>query len=271
MGAILRASNEILKKGNDDIIQGAFIGNGLRTDGVNEYMQVANNVVLSPSQFSISMIIKFIQPNANVNDGFRILQKGQEFPFPNSEREYWLYWVQDKLIIVTNRFAVNGLFVSTPLLLADMIGRVLHITVTFDSINPNNWNIYINGELKQKTVSSNNFTQIFTTPYPLTFGSVMVNGTYTRFSQMIFYSTVMLSKLVNQSEVNQLYESDNRDFTGLQANLIADWRFDEKIGNIVRDYSPNELNGNIVNYTAGEQSLGVSNKHMDYLGSPILF
>jgi hypothetical protein len=85
------------------------------------------------------------------------------------------------------------------------------------------------------------------------------------------YALQIYNKELSQAEVTQLYESDNRDLTGLTANLVADWRFDENQGGTIRDYSPNQLSGTMVNYTVGEQSLGALNKHVNYLGSPILF
>lgn len=85
------------------------------------------------------------------------------------------------------------------------------------------------------------------------------------YSNCIIYDMKIFNKKLSASEVNDLYTG-----TALPSGLVANWTFDQSNGATLIDSSGNSLNGNLVNYSTPEISLGGQNKWVDKFGNPIL-
>lgn len=261
-------SNEILYKQNtSEIINIAGYGNGVQTDGVAEYFNVAHNAVFNTQTFSIATIIQFIAPNFSA--GYRMFGKGKDFVSPTVSRTFLFFWQNNILYLDTNLNTTNSARATCAL--NNPTGKIYHLVANFDGGNVNNFKAYINGVPQTMTITSTGFTGIQYNAFPLWFNVFDINGTPQYYSQMRYYDVKMFDKTLSDAEVLQLFESENTNLTGLHGNRIGDWRFNEKEGNSIADFSANNLNLSMFNYTGGEIALGALNKHVDWAGNPILF
>ncbi len=141
---------------------------------------------------------------------------------------------------------------------------VCHLVMTHNGVDLNNDKCYFNGvEITDKTLTNNNLVDISPLSYPFYIGSSNGIG-----SKCINYDLKIFNKELTALEVKELYYKQNQIVpVSAMSNLQADWRFDQRAGTTLKDYSTNGYNGTLTNFN--NTSLGASNQWVDNNNNPI--
>lgn len=236
------------------------VGNGLKFDGVNDYVQTPHSSVFNfgTGSFSASFWVstssirtavfysKYVNPTIG---GFSFIlwnDRKIAISLSNSNGQY--------CVATTNSFLYN-------------INTLYNFTF---QRNGNIIEIYVNGVLVSNTNtfygSILNVNQInVNTTIPSTIG-VERPILYPFLGNI--YDLKVFNKALSQAEVTLLYNSFGNNLTGLTSNLVANYDFEQKSGTILLDHSGNTLNGTLTNFA--NTSLGASNAWVDKFGNPIL-
>jgi hypothetical protein len=231
------------------ILISASFGNGLRFDGVSDYVLVGNPPILQLNTGSYCVIFRTNYTNfGNLITSYKgILVK---------ENSIGIFVRYGKLTLY-NWF--NGEDIDTGVVVND--GEIYNVVLTFEDIvagPANNVKCYVNGNLV-----------ITTTIKELNNISDLLIGTGTNYYSQYFegdiYDVKIFDKILSQSEAELLNISKNNV---IPTNNIANWNFNQKQGNVLLDTSGNGLNGNLINFA--NTNLGVGNAWIDENGNSIL-
>jgi hypothetical protein len=136
------------------------------------------------------------------------------------------------------------------------LNRFYHCVITKGSgVDLDSFNFYINGRSVAKALSQSVGTipAIATDPTPLTLGGQYnIDGTYNGHFNGILYDMQVYNRVATLAERMELYNKQNKSIPAtLDANLLANWKFDSRQGTNVTDYKPSgTFHGTCVNYGA---------------------
>ena len=239
-------------------------GDGLKFDGIDDYVTIPYNsgwALKNTDSFSLSFIVKCINP----------LDTNQNFLFST---ENFLSGYNSGI-----RFAIRP---STGLILSASLrqstspesGVALSKLGAFDNTIVNHFvatwrnkepiSIYVNGVLLTGTSYTVNSIVSIENTEPI----VTYNKITNVFNNIIMDDFKLFRKELTQLEVTKLYQTQGQLIPSTaQANLLADWRFEDKQGTILKDYSPNNYNGTLTNFS--NTTLGVNNAWVNKYGNSI--
>lgn len=226
---------------------------GLRFDGVNDYVQVSNSNGIfnfGTSNFSIATLFK--PQSINPGNGV-VLGSHNESPFPASQ--YTLVLTSGGLLTFFIRGnSSNELGISSSALTLNLTYHVVCVRSGTDMY------LYVNGSL----VASGNIPTLssITTIRPFSMGGINAGGGYTQFQTMTMYDTKVFNKALTLTEVGDLYNK-----ISVPSNCIADYRFNQQSGTTLTTIVGTN-NGTLTNYTAGDTTIGSTNKWLYEDGTP---
>lgn len=243
------------------------IGNGLRFDGINDYVTInhSSQYNFGTGSFSTSVLINpaalhvgvfFVKGNINeANKGFEfyLLNNGAiGFTLLNGGNQYCFIRTD------TFRYTANTSY---------------HIVM---QRNGNSAEIYVNGVIQTTNITflggitNINSINIDNNINPLIGLENVINPTLYLYTGII-NDLKVFSKALTQTEVTGLFNSRN-NIIPISAipNVVANYNFNQKQGTTLIDGSGNNLNGTLTNYTTPETTPGVNNKWVDSSGNSIL-
>jgi hypothetical protein len=151
----------------------------------------------------------------------------------------------------------------------DIRGQWCHFAMTkVSGVSPNNILIYINGQLVNATVSSNNLTNSVGSKngYDLRINGGSADAGV--FAVMYQGPLSIYNKVLSEVEVFDLYKRDGIPTKALRSNLLMSYNMSEKSGTTITDESSNANNATLSG-TGMVTSLGVTNQWVDKYQQPI--
>lgn len=253
---VVRQNNSVLTKGNTNLITVNRIGNGLKFDGVNDFVSLPDiSYFTTNSPFTVSCIFKCF------ND-----LSGNTVP---------IYCVKNAGFNGGRLFAAGSntvafLFFSTSELArwdfdyTSLIGQTLHTTIVWSG---SSFTGYVNGVLAGVSSGSHSafINTLINSPTRMGIDPSVI---YNYFPSSI-YDFKIFNTNISAGQVTQLYNSSNMDLTGLTPNVLADYNFNQKLGTQLTDNSPNQLHGTLTNFGA-TSNLG-GGAWVNSLGSTITY
>jgi len=227
------------------------IGSGLKFDGVDDYVEVADDDSLSfgngTDDFPFSVSV-WVNPNELTTDGviFAKYQSPYEYNlFLDSNEKPYIILRDDSAAVNTQVYWATSF----------SIGTWTHLVYTYDGTGGatagNGIRIYING-INKTTVVSNNagYVAMENTANSMLIGARSVSGLYD------FNGTLDEVKIwnisLNASQILDLYrnESIGIKYPAMNtSNLVGEWTFNESTGNTALDSADGRNNGTLTGYT----------------------
>jgi len=249
---MIAKNNNKIEKVNYDL------GPGLKYDGVNAYVNCGDtsflNFIHETFIFSTSIIykplvanptdVKFLFTN-NAGSNFRGIRLSHR---PNSSLVYSIAnGTNTDSIIINDFFADNDLITIT--VISDLTG----------------FSIYKNGVLF--TSQNHTISPIAgDAQYALRIGTGFGTPIYAQ--DGIIYDLKIFDKKLNQSEITELHTKNGQIVpTTTLSNLITNWKFSDKSGTTLKDYSGNGYDGTLINFD--DTSIGATNAWVDKYGNSL--
>lgn len=229
------------------------IGNGLKYDGTNDYVTVSD----VPFRLSNGTFCCFAKKTTISNTNIY-------YPLVVKQHRTGLFILNGNLLTYDFNAGANR---NTNFNVIN--NNVNFFVITFenlDSASPsNNAKIYYNGNLllttTQKQFGPNNNLEIGG-------GGGGNGGTANQYFDGIIYDTKIFDKALTQAEIDNLYNfKGNIIPSTAQANLVANYSFNQKSGTTLIDSSGNSNNGTLTNFANTTASAG--NAWVDSNGNPI--
>lgn len=247
MNVATRDNIGVLTKGNTDLITVNRIGNGLKFDGTNQSTftpSPASIFNFTTGNFSVSLIVKILA----VTSSYGVL-----FSVYNGPSFYGLYTGElagRNLFYAIFRDSSNNLVFLEPSVLLNKIYNIVLVRSGTSML------FYIDGELigtNTNTLLSNinvSNTYLLLGGINLDFPLPKLQPANTQFQNMEMYDFKIFNTNISAGQVTQLYQSFNQDLTGLTANLVVNYDFNQKSGTMLKDNSSNQLHGTLTNFGA---------------------
>jgi len=142
---------------------------------------------------------------------------------------------------------------------------VCHLVMTHNGVDLQNEKCYFNGiEITNKTITNNNLVDVS----PLASEPFRIGFSGSISSKCINYDLKIFDKELTDLEVKELYYKQNQIIpASAMSSLQADWRFNQRSGTTLKDYSPNGYNGTLTNFN--NVTLGASNQWVYNNNNPI--
>lgn len=247
--AIFRNNNKILKQN----FKFPSIGNGLKFDGVNDYVSFIG------SQYSLSNMSLCINIKFSKNTGTQYVytsvnnrQAGAPAFSTTGNKLYFQY----QTLTSTFLHEANFSFVANVFYTIYVVKNGSSVTFYINNVSYSAPMVYTDN-----TVTT--FTGNFTLGNDTTFSPRQFEGT--------IYDFKLFDKALTNTEISVLYNSNNNLIPNSAiSNIVLNYNFNEKQGTTLKDSSQSGLNGTLVNYTGSDTTLGVGNKWVDENGNPIL-
>lgn len=214
---------------------------GLRFDGVNDYIQTQSTVNITTQTNSVSMLCKL---NSTSNQVFYVNRD-------EAGGAIFGYIQGTEIIIQRGRGGSAG---DTRFSVSLNTSTIYHFVFVYNNDLTND--LYINGVLQSRASQ-------------IVLGSCISNLTIKigRTSSVIpyfngvVYDFKLFTKSLNQTEVTELYNSRGRQIpTTASSSLLINYLFNQNFGLILSDISGNVYTADLVNYTAGDTTIGATNK-----------
>ena len=213
-------------------------GDGLKFDGVNDYVNCGNILTPTDNDFTHSFIFNLqsftVGSPISGNEVRPVLySKGTNVPSIGG-----IYCqITANLIIwgITwndlSQTSFSGLY-------SFQINTIYHITLVKSGYI---WQLYINGNLVKNTI----FTKyiIKSTTRELFLGIYEIPKMFTKGT---FFDFKIYNRALTQSEITKMYNTMNQ--MRPDNELMLDYRFDQKSGTVLKDYSINGYNGILTNF-----------------------
>lgn len=238
---------------------------GLRFNGQNHYLNLGNQLNTLPTMPNDVLSFSFLFMPLAYNQVVNFLLSMHDVVFPDYLRSYRLEYSATSIVATLWKdpntvigFAVNYNF---------NINEKYH--VVFCKRNNISGYFTINGQKYEANitnigVSISDDTQAYTNS---AIGSLIYDPYYSYSNQIIFDAKIY-SQIIPDSAIIADYNS--KGDVAFMPNLFAWYRFNERIGTIIADHSPNNRNATMVNYQPQEYNYGSSNCHVTYDGDAIL-
>jgi len=259
--SVISANNKIISLDTKIINHDWNIGCGLMFDGVNDSVDCGNVLNFEYSdEFSFEVVLKIFSNNAvegifnkPINQLVPLFTTGiymKCFDVGNAG----FYVTKDKSNVMVKFFVCPK----------NIINHFIFTKKT--GAGTDKISVYANGsKLAGGNVYDGSMSSI------LGSSSFFINTSQTEYaSNCIIYDLKVFNKELTQAEITELYIKQGQIVPATAvANCVADWRFNEKSGTILKDKSPNGYHGTLVNYAAGTTDLGATNSWVDKYGNPI--
>ena len=253
MATILKYNNKIYKHNNKPIKINWNSGDGLQFDGTNDFVNCGNILNFNRTDaFSFCFICSPLDVDGT------ILSKLQS---NGSGTGYYIFFSVANNIRLTLRTGDTQLTTKVWNYILSL-GSLYHVVFTTSNGTSSGMKCYINGvELLNHISESNNATTITNTENfkIATLGNPAVGPlTNVSYYRGGIYDLKIFNKELTALEVRYLYHTQNQLIPlSAMSSLQADWRFNQRSGNTLKDYSPNGYNGTLTNFD--NTSLGVNN------------
>lgn len=237
-----RGTNNVLTKGNTNLITVNRIGNGLKTDGVDDFISTPYSPLFDfeyTDSFSFSIWFRAANNPNPVFNGLIDKSSGGSIIggygfgyYPNGRIE---------LSLTYNSF--NGFYYRWSDVGQINSNVLYHLVGTWSN---QVGNIYLNNQnLTTTPLGTLKLISIKGTETLLHFGN---KNNINYFSNSTIYDSKIFNKALSAIEVAQLYNSWGNNISGLEANLVANYNFNQKSGTQLLDSSPNQLHGTLTNF-----------------------
>lgn len=209
---------------------------GLFFDGINDYISIPyipNIDFYHTSGFTFSTRISL-----KTNNYASVL---------NNRVGYGLNIAHDNLgleIQLAHQVPSNRILLYTPTI---PLESLYNLTVTYNWNTYASWiEVYYNNIIQQKTTSSNNLTNSIQTNQ-----GYKINSAIWLYWNNIIYDFKIFNKALDSWEVAELYNTSGSIIpTTASWNIILDYRFHDRLGSWLKDYSPNNLTGgSLINFS----------------------
>lgn len=220
-------------------------GDGLKFDGVNNYVQSSVNLNMT-NDFSFSFIIQYFL--------------SQPYYFVFGDLNNRIQIDNPEMRVLFTRLGVNLSAYTSNIIFNN--GEIIYCTITKSN---STITFYKNGQLQNSVAIVNPASAVCTN---LRVGTEAALGT---FSSQNIYDLKIFNKTLNQLEVMEMYLKENQSIpVSAVSNLIANYKFNQKQGFVVKDTSGNNLDGTLINYTVSDVTVGVNNKWVNKYGNSII-
>lgn len=249
-------------------IEGLTIGNGLKFDGVNDYVTIPCplNAPLDfdyTDDFSFSVWIRI---DANTSDdgsdrGINRIQSGDAVG-------YDIMFMKVGSVFRTAIAMIGGngfLYVLNTEPFENVAGQLVHYVFIKDGNNANNFKIYKNGVALNLTIAGNSpQTSSIKSHKPVILNHQLSTS---GFNKNDFYDFKAFNKAITPAEVLELFNTKaNKIPSTAQSNLVANYTFNQKSSTILLDTEGN--NGTLINFANTTPS--PDNAWVDENGNSIL-
>lgn len=274
-GYALYNNDKTLHNGGSAIIRSGNLGNGLRFDGVNDYVETTNAPTEKINNTDAATVHLVVTPDMAIYAGLTYYYGviAGDFTYDLADANLTLILHNEsgawKLMVDLRYGGIyqQALFGYNGGILAD--GSTYHITIVkqANAIDFDDITVYINGEVQTRQVVNSNGVwtgaEAAVASQPLRFGSAA--GSF--YGKMYLHTYQIYSGAATDDEALELYSLDGGLSTSL--TLRHAWNFDEREGTTA--YEVNGNHGTLTNYTPTDVQLGVNNKWVNaYSLSPIL-
>jgi hypothetical protein len=234
------------------------LGEGLKFNGVNNYIDLGNiaNFTVNDS-FSISLIFK-----TNFNNGFNAIYSRGDTGFGIG-----IFLFNNLLGVFLKQDNSNFIQLVTQI----NYNELTYIVFTKDNtISVNGCNIYNQSQLDTSNKTEVGVINTFNnSSLPLNIGRYSNFGTF--YCNFDLYDLKIFNKALSQAEATEDFESKGQSILPTAINnLVAWYPIQEQEGFDIKDKSPNNLDGVMVNYSIADVTVGINNKRIDEDGNPIL-
>jgi len=240
-------------------------GNGLKFDGVNDYVQVSKVFALA----DIRTISFWMKSNSTANNETVI-------DFGNTGNSNLYAWANISIIsniLYLKYVSINGGILAGAYIPNNLRDNNLHNVVCIFSGNRvyndiTGFKCYVDGvNINLTKISSNSNISIIQ-------GTARI-GASTGITTQFYYKNYLydlkiFNKELSQAEVSELYNKQGQIVpASAVSSLQADYRFNNKSGTILTDKSPNNYHGTLMNYAIETTDLGATNSWVDKYGNPL--
>lgn len=226
---------------------------GLAFNGVNEYISFGNVTAFDvSSQFTISFIAGFNNFNSVVSVNPKLLNKisvlgggayrGWLVQFTNDGKLNFSAY--DNAANIRSFTTVNTLIASA----------LYYVSISVNTVNGATF--YINGELQEKTANNTGSLGSILNTAPL-----QLSGWNISPLAGLINGTIYDLNIVNIAMTEKQARSNYSRWNGAAQTPVINCDFNQKTGTILKDFSPNLYNGNLINFS--NTTLGGANSWKD--------
>jgi len=242
------------------------IGNGLKFDGVNDYVEVSKVFALADIR-----TVSFWMKSSNNDIADTIVCFGKT---GSSNAYAWLTFTINSGVFLFGYMSSIGTNINACSIAENLRDNNIHNVVCVVSGSRiyndiSGFKCYVDGiEVILTNVSNSN-----TTP-PVIQGTSKIGAfpsiTTGRFYKDYLFDLKVFNKELSQAEVTEFYLKQGQIVpASAMSSLQLDYRFNNKSGTVLTDNSVNGYHGTLVNYAAGTTDLGASNMWSDKYGNPL--
>lgn len=254
---------KLLNKSNSNILrQNWSEGDGLKFDGVNDYISFSNTIlnIQYTTAATLSAIIKVIAWSTGSVTNACFFAKTNY-----TSASFGVLINMNSGGIFLDYLNGSGIRRRWSHAQTFNLNQTYHLIIDFS-----NRIVYVDGVAYTMTLVINTGT-IGTIPN----NNLRINVVYDVNTQqwpanMIISDYKFFNKALTSAEAATLYQTKNQYIPSTAiANCILDMQFADKQGTIAKDSSGSGTNGTLVNYAAGTTTLGASNSWKDRYGNAI--
>lgn len=251
--SILHNGTEILTKESDVLFKGQLKG-GVRNNPITTRIEKSHEPEFSFTDgegndlpFSISANVVWLH-NSGVN--LSMVNKAQ---FSNIEFDFSL---QSSSGNVRIRFRIgvaqnDAGFIGKEIIVPekDIKQKPIHVCGTYDGSKTNNGiHLYYNGS-EDGAINDNSGTYTGITSYPTSpLKMLAVNGGST--TDLMLCNLLLAKRVLTPDEVTVLKKSEGQRIPINESDIVVDYRFTEKQGAILKDFSPNGFDATLIGFTS---------------------
>jgi len=254
-------SNGSTLKSNDKILNHKWsVGEGLKFDGVNDYVKTSTfpNLSNKDMDYSVFGIL-------NISN----LATYKEFicsAVNTDDRQLEIIYANTFFFVRVGNISNLGIL-TFPITFG-----MNTITIVKVGHNLINWKCFVNGSEVIISIANNVYnvsSSYSNNAYIGIYGSDVEGAAeLLRKSDNPIYDLKVFNKELTQEEVTELYIKQGQIIPSTAiSNCVLDMRFDDKSGTIAKDKSGNNYNGTLTNFT--NTSLGAGNSWCDKYGNSI--
>ena len=243
-------------------------GNGLKFDGVNDYIEVSKVFALADIR-----TVSFWMKASTVNASSTIVSFGTT---GNNNAYAWAYITVSFNLLVFGYSALNGSPYTRCNISDNLIdGNLHHIVCIFSGNRINNditgFKCYVDGILKIVTNISVVGGSLPTIQGVSKIGGYPgASGVVRAFYKNYLFDLKVFNKELSQTEITELYTKQGQIVPSTaMSSLQLDYRFNNKSSTVLTDKSINGYHGTLMNYAIETTDLGATNSWCDKYGNAL--